>query len=134
MQKIAVLTKSGFTLIEVLVAIIILTVGLLGLMQTVIYAINHNNQNIIRHMAVSVADESMALEQSKPFDAISTVNMPKRTVSMRPINGVFKSYSIAKTNTAQTDQTKNIDIEVSWHYKGSRYTHSISSFITNASQ
>ena len=64
--------NQGFTLIEFLVAIVILMVGLLGLLQTVNYAIVNNTTNQLRQEALLLADERMNLEKSKKFTAIST--------------------------------------------------------------
>ena len=124
-------TKSGFTLIEVLVSVVILTVGLLGLMQTVIYALNHNLNNQLRQEATLVADQAMALEKAKPFDAMS---ISQNSTVARLVNGTFKNYSVSLQNNDLTAQTKQINIEAIWRYKQTRYSHSISSLVTNTVQ
>ncbi|WP_277058113.1 type IV pilus modification PilV family protein [Trichlorobacter lovleyi] len=140
-------TKSGFTLIEVLVAVVILTVGLLGLMQTVIYAINHNMTNQLRQEAVLVADEAMATEKAKPYSdiaapdfdsSISTYSalptVSSSTTINRVFNGVSRSYTVVTTKRAPTAQSKSIEVAASWTYKTKNYNHTISSIVTNISQ
>ena len=106
--------NSGFTLVEFLVAIVILMVGLLGLLQTVNYAISHNMVNQLRQEALILGDERMNHEKAKPFAAISTNT--RTFVVPRAINGAFRNYSVVKTGSALTTQSTNIDFQLFWHY------------------
>ncbi len=126
--------SCGFTLIEFLVALVILTVGLLGLLQTVNYSIETNLTTQLRDEAVRLADERMSSERSKVFDAIST-NTRQEMVSVKVVNA-FKNYSVVKTTTSLTaaGNTRNINIQVSWRHKDTRYTHVISSLVSKSIQ
>lgn len=121
--------NKGFTLVEFLVAMVIMMVGLLGLLQTVNYAINHNMSNQLRQEAAMLADDRMNQEKIKTFELISSPVMRSVTVP-RVVNGAFRNYSVVKTNSDLTLQTKNIDIQVSWRYKSERFNHSISSLVS----
>jgi len=125
------LNDNGFTLIEFLVAILILTVGLLGLLQTVNFALRSNLENQLRQEAIMLGDEQIAMQKVKPFDAISTTQ--KKIAVSRPIYGGFVNYSVVKNasflGAAQT--TKNIDVEVRWKHRGQKYSHSLSSLVSN---
>jgi len=120
----------GFTLIEFLVAIVILTVGLLGLLQSVNYAISTNMQTQLRDEGVRLADERMATEKSKVFDAIST-NQRAEKVEVNVMN-TFKNYSVVKNTSSVTSNTKNVQIDIIWKYKNQRYNHVISSLVTKS--
>jgi type IV pilus assembly protein PilV len=57
MEPLVYTNNRGFTLMEVLVAIVILSVGMLALLQTVNVALVHTSTNMLRDEAVQQADE-----------------------------------------------------------------------------
>lgn len=122
--------NDGFTLIEFLVAIVILSVGLLGLLQSVNYAISTNMQTQLRDEATRLADERMATEKSKVFDAISTTQRAEK-VEVNVMN-TFKNYSVVKNASLLTTNTKNVQISIVWRYKSEKYNHVISSLVTRS--
>jgi type IV pilus assembly protein PilV len=130
--------SHGFTLIEFLVAIVILMVGMLGLLQTVNYAIVHNMNNQLRQTALMVGDERMNMELSKPFDNISApssfdpppANYSRSYADVRLVNGAQRTYTVVKNNSDLTSQTKNVEFIISWTYKNQQYSHSISSLVS----
>jgi type IV pilus assembly protein PilV len=141
--------NKGFTLIELMVSVVILTVGLLALLQSVNLAINHNMVNELRLEGTQVADEELAKELAKGstevgFAAISTttvINDPnprrKRYVVRRTIPtslNAFKNYSITKTGVLVSANSKQVTIAASWRLRNLRYTQSAASLITKTQQ
>ena len=129
--------KKGFTLVEFLVAVVILTVGLLGLLQSVNLSLSHNMRNQLRQEASVVADGEIAKELAKGststgFDAISTTTK-YYTVTRQTMNG-FRNYSVTKTGTPVTDNTKQVNVQVLWHYKQVGYRQGASSLISKMQQ
>jgi len=122
--------NNGFTLLELLVSLVILSVGMLGLLQAVTSAINHNMGTQLRDEAVRLADERMAVEKSKVFDAISTTTKLDN-VPVTIVNG-FKNYSVVKNASSISSSTKSVQLVVSWRYKGSRFEHVISSLVSKS--
>lgn len=118
----------AFTLVEVLVSIVILTVGLLGMLQVINLAIKTNLQNQMRNQAVTIAEEQMAREKSLPFDNISASVEKSRNVHI-PMRSAFMNYSV----TLRVDNIgngKKVDIGVRWLLKGNKYEHVVSSIVT----
>lgn len=122
--------NNGFTLLELLVSLVILSIGMLGLLQAVTSAINHNMGTQLRDAAVRLADEKMAVEKSKTFNAISTTTK-REVVKLDIVNG-FKNYSVVKSGSSISSSTTSVQLVVSWKYKGKRFEHVISSLVSQS--
>jgi type IV pilus assembly protein PilV len=126
------LNKRGFTLIEFLVAIVILMVGMLGLLQVVNLAYSTNLQNDLRNTAVVLADEEISRELKKGYDNVINASFRNYTVS-RPMLNAMKNYSVNLTGTpisSGTDSSKQVSVLVIWRYKKMRYDHGISAVVS----
>jgi type IV pilus assembly protein PilV len=121
--------NNGFTLIEFLVAIVIIMVGLLGLLQTVNIGLQYNHENQFRQEATMLADEQISLAKLIPYNDLAT---DATAVSRKVYNG-YANYSVTRTVSevgASSAITKSIDVSISWKFKGKRYTHAVYSLIT----
>jgi type IV pilus assembly protein PilV len=126
--------NKGFTLIEVMVAIFIMMIGMLGLLQTVNMAITYNNSNKLRNDAIIYADQEIGNERTKLFSAVVSSN----TQIVHKFNLGFVNYSVVNSVTDITahslavDQiagAKNLQVRVSWRDKGAKQTHSLTTTI-----
>lgn len=116
--------ESGFTLVELLVAMVIMLVGLLGLLHSVNIAMEYNLKNQMRNEVVRVAQDAMNDMRSKAFDSVSSTT---RTVpsSLRNIN---RTYSVKRSVlSAGTDVSRKYQVDVKWKYKNISTTHSVMS-------
>lgn len=123
--------NNAFTLIEFLVAIVILMVGLLGLLQTVNVSLHQSMQNQMRNEGVGVADAEMAKELAKGYDGADT-SFKNYTVGRRVLNA-YAIYSVSRSGTS-LQNSKQVNIDVSWRYKKQRFTQSASSVLSKANQ
>lgn len=130
--------KRGFTLIELLVSLVILMVGLLGLLQAINVALQFNMKSQLDYIGAMVADQQMALEMSKPFANVSTTYTTAGTVHQsgvtRQVNLATVNYTVQKKGTVVTPNTTEVNIQVSWSYRGNPYTHTINSMVSNNTQ
>ncbi|MBI2353484.1 MAG: prepilin-type N-terminal cleavage/methylation domain-containing protein [Deltaproteobacteria bacterium] len=124
----AIKNDGGFTLIEFLVAVIILMVGLLGLLQSVNLAISTNKVNLLRNEAVIVADQEISRQIAKGFDLMST--NAGTSVIRRPILNSFQNYSVIRTEVPRFSNSKMLKLEVRWSYKNVGYTHDASAVLS----
>lgn len=119
--------NAGFTLTEVVVAILIIMVGMLGLLQAVNVATEHNLKNQLRDEAVQVGEKYMNIQRGKPFDLLSTSYGTRYEPSR--IRGGGKPYSIAlSTDTLSGNAmapSKQLNVTVSWTYKGVTYENRV---------
>lgn len=130
-MRVMISNNRAFTLIEFLVALVILSVGLLGLLKSINLAIGTNLDNMYRTEAVMLADDRMMLKRSSSFASLATtVADPPKILLERSTRGVFKNYSVQEIITQSTPNSKEIVINVSWKQKGKIFSHSISSFVS----
>jgi len=129
--------QKGFTLVEFLVAIVILTVGLLGLLQSVNVSIQNNLTSELRREASVIADEEITKDLAKGssqigFDAISTTT--KSYPVQRKVLTGFRNFSVTKIGSSVSANSKQVDVQVVWRYKGNRHTYGGSSVVTRSQQ
>lgn len=118
---------DGFTLVEVIIAMVVLLIGLLALLNTAAVVIQNNLVNIIRDEAVNVAEATMSDIRNTPFDSIASA--PATNIT-RYFRGIQVNFSVTTTvNSVGTGDTKSVQVVVSWTYKGVPYQHSISTLI-----
>ena len=117
--------SRGFTLIEMLMAMLVLTVGLLGLLQSVNVAFEHKLRNRLREEALVVAEEQMGNWRIMGFDNITTGS--KASVA-RLIGGQSKPFTVLKEMASASSgatTSKRLRVAVLWDYKGRSYQHEI---------
>ncbi len=122
-------SNQGFTLVEFMVAIVILMVGMLGMLQAITLAMDKNRDNLLRTEGIMLADERMMAVRALSFASVSTTatSPPKEAVSRG-----FKSYSVQKIVAQLTGRSKEVTINVTWRKKNSSYSNSISSLLTES--
>lgn len=129
MERIALHNKKGMTLIEVLIALLLLMVVALAVMRTALVGMNANLQNSERDEAVNVADLRMNELRDMPFDNIVS-DLTGTTIS-RTFRGATVTYTQTQTVT-QVDtgnNTKQIAITVAWPFGGRTYTHRVTTIM-----
>jgi prepilin-type N-terminal cleavage/methylation domain-containing protein len=141
-------TETGFSLVEVMIALVVLLLVFMGLMQAALLGIDSNLRNIFRDEALRIAAERMEEAKGLPFDDV--VNDDADTVldhnfrlvacegapvtdpndyDVRVVRS-FRSivdfpYGTRRTVLDYNAETKRITITVRWVYRGGCYTHRI---------
>ncbi len=99
--------EGGFTLVEVVIAFVIVTVALLGVFATFVYAINYNAGNNSRAQALSVLQQEVEQIRSLKFTPYTTdaglaggTKAPKTVVSAD--GSVFKVQIVVDNNPLVT--------------------------------
>jgi len=120
---------KGLTLVEVMIALVIVLLVFFALMQTALVGIDSNTRNALRDEAVSIAEMKMNEARNILFDTL----LPVTTTETVNIN--FRStnvpFTVTRTVNDLTTDNKQINITVLWEWKentvanGNPYTHSI---------
>ena len=118
-------------------AMLIMTVGMLGLLQAVNLAMETNLRNQLRDEAVNVGERVITELRSKGFDNISYVLPTSQIYAYAPlsipsrIRGSSRQYTVQRnTRVLATDSTtpttKQLEVIVTWDYKGVTYQNRVS--------
>ena len=105
--------EKGFTLLEVIIAISILTFGLLAVASMQLTAIrgNYNASNITE--ATTVAQDRLELFLSQPYDTLDEGALPQVIQGGYTIDGTVTRLDAANANNGQI-----VTVTVAWQDKG----------------
>jgi prepilin-type N-terminal cleavage/methylation domain-containing protein len=126
--------KKGFTLVEVLIAMVIFLLVSLAMMQTALVGIDSNMINVLRDEAVGIAEETMIAARNTPFDSLVAGTEVLPTVS-RNFRNMIEQFIVTRTVTDHGINNKEVNIVVTWGWKdktvanGNPYTHSITTIL-----
>ena len=151
--RVAILNKTGLTLVEVMIALVIVLLVFLALMQTALVSIDSNMRNILRDEATNIAEQRMNEARNLQFtqtvdnlvsdagslsaDGCVSADCPTGFSTtgdcvprnVRSISGFkFCTNRTAVLNSTNTD-VNQVTITVGWKWKGEDYTHSISTIV-----
>jgi type IV pilus assembly protein PilV len=140
MQRIVRLNNNrGFTLVEVLVAMVIILVLFLGLVQAALLSIDSNLRNLLRDEAVRIAEQRINELRNIPFDSLVVGGPNCLTVSkdFRSLQKLYNVCDIIVTLDPNTN-TRSLQVVVGWNHKNENplqvptnreFQHSISSIV-----
>lgn len=134
MERIAVLNnRRGMTLIEVMIALLILMVVSLALMQTALLGIRENLRNALRDEAVNIADQRMNELRNTDFNSpdLALVSNQTETIISRTFRAANVNFTPKRTVTpiGSDMTTKQITITVSWGFAGQSYAHNVTTIM-----
>ena len=108
---------------EMLMAMLIMAVGLLGLLQSVNVAYEHNTRNRLRNEAVLVGEEEMNRFRSRGYDAITAANAVS-TVARGGAGGT-KYFMVTKQYNSAGGDSKKLKVAIGWSFKRVSTVHVI---------
>ena len=123
MAKVSASDSRGFTLVEVLMAMLIMTVGLLGLLQSMQVAYQNNARNKLREEAVQLAEEQMNDFRQMSF-GIVTANRVIASIS-RTIAGGSRNFNVMRNSESMGTDSRRLTVEVAWTFKNVTAHHVI---------
>jgi len=124
--------NGGMTLVEVLVAMVIVFIVFLGMSSAGLVVLDQNIKNSQRDEAVSVAEMEMEDVRTLPFATIANDNH----IATRKIRGLDVAYNVARTvanpdgTTPATDpNNRRVTINVTWNrienHQTRTYNHTV---------
>jgi prepilin-type N-terminal cleavage/methylation domain-containing protein len=144
----SIMTAKGVTLVEVMIALVVLLVVFMGLLQASLLSVEHNLRNELRDEAVRVASDRLNTLRAAGFGSAATAataevlddtpTTPAGVVTRRFRNivpdpadpaslgrFVVKRTIVDVPNATGVTDVKNMTIKVAWQYKGEAMTHTL---------
>ncbi len=118
--------NRGFTLVEVLIALVVILIGLLGLLQVALLSIEHNFRNLLRDEAVNIADQMMdgvVIDKSgnkyqglrnRSFDSVASIPCFPVTRNFR---NAQRDFTVCTQVESIIADAKGVQIYVGWNFK-----------------
>ena len=117
---------NGFTLVEALIAILVLSVMLLGLVPAFLKAYNLQNETALREVAMDIAHERLEMLRSMDIDDISS----NSTSVTRQINKNDVTYTVNSTVTSLfSGDLKQVTVRVYWNYRNQQKSYNATTTI-----
>lgn len=124
--------QEGFTLLEVMVAFVILTFGMMALLSATNTAFELNLDNMLKDEAVQIADDRMRVVKANnsatflaPFQNLSTT-----TKQSSKLRGKSNVYTTTLSSSSTGGGSNLLTVLVSWQFKGRQKRHEFSTLKT----
>lgn len=120
-QTASLKNNSGFTLVELMVAVLIAVVGMFGVLETLNVSLQHNLKNELRNQAVDLGERYMAEFRGTDFDAIAAA-YPFRNVTSS-VRGVKKTFVVERSSQRLAQDaygsatSRKLTVVVKWAFR-----------------
>lgn len=105
---------SGISFIDLMLSLVVLTIGVLALMDLQVIATRSNTSSQGTVAAISLAEEKMETIKNTPFTSI--VSQPSTTWK-DPATGTIYTTTTTVTNNQPISGVKKVDVTVTWSDK-----------------
>ncbi len=122
----ALRNRKGFTLIEVLVAICILSISMLAILEAVVIAMEHNLNNVSRDESVRIAEAKMNELRNSTFSSLAS----GASSVTRNFRNLTRTFNVQWTINNLSANSIAIVVMVTWTHRGIQHTHSITSMVS----
>ncbi|MBI3378484.1 MAG: prepilin-type N-terminal cleavage/methylation domain-containing protein [Nitrospirae bacterium] len=131
------LQNKGVTLVEVMIALVVLLIVFMGLIQASLVSIDQNVRNEVRDEAVRIAAEYMTRTKATAFSAVTATGIncaagpatwtafPGTPTVARDFRNMPITYNIGRCVDDLDTENKRVGVVVTWPYKGENFTHTI---------
>ncbi len=114
-------SNRGFSLIELLVAMVIIGVSVTGLMELSAVVMDNNLKNEIRNTAVEILSDHVNDLSNRPYNNVPTGVLTQ--VEIKAIRNFYERFTIIDNITVFSSGYKNIASKISWNYRNKNYNY-----------
>ena len=114
-------SNRGFSLIELLVAMVIIGVSVMGLMEMSTVVMDNNLKNEIRNTAVEILSDHVNDLSNRPYNNVPVGVLTQ--VEIKTIRNFYERFTIVDNITVFSSGYKNIASKISWNYRNINYNY-----------
>ena len=131
MKRIACRNKKGFTLVELLVAMLVMSIGLMAVLDGLTSYIRINMENQMRHEAMRIGEAALETLRNSQFTQVRDHNtgLVQGTQSRR-IRNFNISYTVTWTPTAISTSSVAVQVAVTWTHRSIAHRYDAASVIS----
>lgn len=131
MMRTAKLKNSGFTLVEVLVAIAFLTISMLAILHALGLSVEHNLKNIAMDEAVRIAEQRMNELRNTPVASLENSTSSTRITITRQIRNKSFTYTVDWIVENLSADSRTIQVIVQWlDWRNNSHRHTATSIVS----
>lgn len=128
--------KKGFTLIELMVSMVILSIGLMAMLDGLGNYIRLNIENSMRNEAMRIAETSLETLRNARFAEIqsySVTNLPSPSNVQRRFRNIDTVYTVTWQRQPVSTSSYAIQVHVVWAHRGINHSHDAATIISTES-
>lgn len=118
--------SRGFTLVEVLVALVILSIAMLAVLDAMAVAMQHNLQNYCRDEAVRIGEQEMNMVRNLDFGALANDDHEVK----RTYKKFERTFRVIRTVSELSGNSRTVQLQVYWIINGLGHSHFATSIIS----
>lgn len=131
MEPLALKTEKGFSLIEALVAMLILSIILLGALQGLLVSYRTSSLTALRNEGVGIAEETANTLRNTPY--INLVDGTTTSTVTRQLANAAVPFTVTQVvSDTVANVAKSVQITVSWNHQGRAITHTAIILVGNS--
>lgn len=124
------LNNSGLSLVELLVAMVVLLFVSLAMMQTALVGVDTNMRNVLRDEGVRVAAQVLDFARDLPYDQLAGYDGYSESFSRTARNMADKEFKAYLTVTPLPKiEYMRVRVRVEWEWKGEIYNTTASTLL-----
>ncbi|NLW36356.1 type IV pilus modification PilV family protein [Syntrophorhabdus aromaticivorans] len=120
---------KGFTLVEVMVALLVLFISMMASLHALGLAVAHNIDNAMMEEAVRIEEETMNELRSTAFSSLNDGTTKANVTKM--VGRISQNFAVmTTTQSLSLNGSRAIQVVVSWNRGGMTHHHSATSVIS----
>jgi Tfp pilus assembly protein PilV len=121
--------SRGFTLIEILVAFVILMISMLAILNCLVVTVEHNLRNLMRDEALRLAEAKMEELRGTPLASLSSGTAQVQ----RSLRNLLIPFDLSWRISDYSTKTKRLELQVRLTYRGITHSYTVTSLLSEGS-